>query len=370
MKRKPTKRSNGEGTVIYEKDRNKYRAFLTDPLGKRISKRFNTNAEALQWLAETRADIYRDEYVPTSDITLGEWLLEYIETYRKSKVRNTTYEGYLYLSQYVTPIADLPLQDVNETIMQRFFNNLELAVASKYSIKRLLNHCLNKAVELQIIKTSPLNGVELPKLPKNDIETFTQSEVNHILNTIKQHKIYSRYYTFVALAFASGMRIGELCALKIKNVHDDYVYVDSTVKRTGKTIADNKPKTESSARRISIPRELCEALRKEHNGDDTEYVFHTKAMRPHDYSNVRTRWEKILKLCNLPYKNFHVTRHTHATLLIYVGVPITEIARRLGHAKTSTTLNVYSHYFNNYDNGISDIVGKMFDLHPNCTQKQ
>lgn len=368
MKRKSTKRSNGEGTIIYESDRQKYRAFLTDPLGKRISKRFNSNAEALQWLAETRADIYRDEYVPTNDITLGEWLLEYIETYRKSKVRNTTYEGYLYISQYIAPVADYTLQDINEVIMQRFFNNLKLSSASKHTIKRLLNHCLNKAVELQIIKTSPLKGVELPKLPKNNVDVFTQDEVNIILNTIKNHKIYSKYHTFVALAFATGMRIGELCGLKIKNVHNDYVYVDSTIKRIGKTMVDNKPKTESSQRKISIPRELCEALRKEHNGDETEYVFHTSALQPQDYSNVRSRWEKILKLCNIPFKNFHVIRHTHATLLIYAGVPITEIARRLGHSKISTTLNVYSHYINNYDNGIADTVGAMFDLkNDDCT---
>ena len=303
MEQKRAKRQNGDGTISYEADRNKYRAFIVDSDGKRVSKRFNTKQEASQWLAEMRTDIHRGDYVPSTDITLGKWLLEYITTYRKGVVRNTTYDGYLYLCQYVEPIADYALQDIDAHIMQKYFNNLDLAINSKHVIKRLLNHCLNKAVELKLIKSSPLKSLELPPTENNTVEVFTQDEVNVVLNTIKEHKIYSRYHTFVALAFASGMRVGELCGLKIKNVHDDYVYVDNTIKRIGKQVVDNKPKTKSSVRKISIPRELCNALREAHGGDDTEYVFHTDNMRPHDYSNVRSRWKKILKLCNLPYKN-------------------------------------------------------------------
>ena len=366
MVKKRTKRSNGEGTISFEADRNKYRAFITDSNGKRVSKRFDTKAEASAWLAETRVDIMRGDYVPSSDITFGEWLVDYITTYRKGKVRNTTYDGYLYLCQYIDPIADCALQSLDSYILQRFFNDLDLAVASKYVIKRLLNHCLNKAVDLQIIKSSPMKSVELPPIPATEIEVFTQDEVNKILNFMKDHKIYRHHHTFVALAFASGMRIGELCGLKIKNVHDDYVYVENTVKRIGKEIFDNPPKTNRSIRRISLPRELCQALREQHGGDPTEYVFHTSAMRPHDYSNVRTRWARILKHCNLPFKNFHVTRHTHATLLIYAGVPITEISRRLGHTKISTTLNTYAHFFEDYDAHIAEKVDEMFDLTPNC----
>lgn len=368
MPRKSLKRQNGEGTISYEADRNKYRAFFTDDTGKRISKRFNTKQEASKWLAEIRVDISRGDYIPVTNITLGEWLIEYIKTYRQNVVRNTTYDGYIYLCQYVEPIAHIKLQDLDALTLQRFFARLNLAVASKHTIKRLLNHCLNKAVELQIIKSSPLRAVELPPLPQEHIEVFTQDQVNQILSTIKQHKIYSRYHTFIALAFASGMRIGEICGLKIKNVHADYVYVDNTVKRIGTEIVDNPPKTKCSIRKISLPKDLCAALVEQHAGDPTEYVFHSAAMQPHDYSNVRTRWRKILQLCKIPYKNFHVTRHTHATLLIYAGIPITEISRRLGHAKTSTTLNTYAHYFEQYDASIADKVGEMFDLNSNCPQ--
>ena len=367
MKRKSNKRANGEGTIVFESSRNKYRAFLTDTTGKRISKRFDNKADALQWLTETRADIYRDEYVPASDITLGEWILTYLETYKKTTLRPSTYENTLALIKNITPISDYALQDVDNFIFQTFFNNLDLAVSTKKLLLTKLNPALQKAISLGLLKENPLDDLEFPEIDAKIVTVFTQEETNFILETIKTHRIYRRHYPYFLLAFATGMRVGELNALKIHNVHDDYVFVDSTIKRVNGRVVDGPTKTKFSVRKITIPPYVATLIKQNHSGT-SKYAFPTKPGTPHETTDMDSRWKNILKLCKLTYTKFHTIRHTHATLLIANNVPVTEIARRLGHSNPQMVIKTYAHWLRGYDTGIADTVGNILALHPNCSQ--
>lgn len=367
MQRKLTKRSNGEGTIVFEADRNKYRAFLTDPNGKRISKRFENKSDALQWLTETRADIYRDEYIPSSDITFGEWILTYLETYKKNTVRATTYQTILVLIKHIAPISDYALQDVTNIMLQKFFNELCVAVSTKRMLHSRIKSSMQKAVALGMIKSNPAENISFQKHTVPGVEVFTQDEVNIILNTIKNHSIYRKYYPYFLLAFSTGMRIGELNAVKINNIHDNYVYVNSTMKKIGGHFLDGETKTTSSVRTITIPSEVSRIIHEKHDGV-TEYAFYTHCKNPYVDYMMRMRWKKILETCNLPFKKFHSIRHTHATLLIANGVPLTEIAKRLGHKNCQMLIKTYAHWLRGADVKIADTVGNILALHPNCSQ--
>lgn len=369
MKRKSNRRLNGEGTIAFERDRNKYRAFLTDITGKRISKRFDTRQDALQWLTETKADIYRDEYIPNNNITLGEWVLTYLETYKKNTVRATTYQTTLALMKHLAPISDYALQDTTNLMFQKFFNELDISISTKRLLYSKLKPCMCKAVSLGVIKTNPIDNIDFAKQKATQVDVFTQEEVNAILKTIKQHSIYRRYYPYFLLAFATGMRIGELNALKISNVHENYVYVDSSMKKIGGRFFDGETKTISSVRTITVPAYVSKIILENHDGK-TEYAFYTWQKNPCKDYIIRERWEKILKICNLPQKKFHSIRHTHATLLIANGVPITEIAKRLGHKNCQMIIRTYAHYLRGADTKIADTVGDILALHPNCSQNQ
>lgn len=369
MKRKSNKRANGEGTIVFESSRNKYRAFLTDTTGKRISKRFDNKSDALQWLTETRADIYRDEYVPSNDITLGEWILTYLETYKKNTLRPTTYESVLSLVKRIDPISDYALQDIDGLILQNFFNSLDLSVSTKKLLCSKINPAFQKAISLGLLKTNPINDVEFPPTETNDVFVFTQEESNYILETIKNNKIYKKYYPYFLLAFSTGMRIGELNALKIRNVYDNYVYIDSTIKKINGKIIDGPTKTKSSVRKITIPPYIATLIKESHNGT-SEYAFPSLKGKPLPTTVTRERWEKILNICKIPQTKFHTIRHTHATLLIANNVPLTEIAKRLGHKNCQMLIKTYAHWLRGYDDGIADTVGNILALHPNCSQKQ
>lgn len=372
MKRKSNKRSNGEGTIVFESDRNKYRAFLTDPNGKRISKRFSSNAEALQWLTETRADIYRDEYIPTSDITLGEWVIRYLEMYKKSSIRENTYELYLILATHFDSIANYTLQSVNSDILQKFFNTqLEtLSLSTVKKLRSLLSQSFNKAIEFKIISESPVKSTTLPTEERKHIDTYDKEQITHFLNNIYNDTRYKKYASLFRLLFYTGMRIGEVLGLTIDNVRDGYIFITNTSRYNKKKFYNSSPKTKNSTRRVDIPQDLVKELIATHNNAPTNFVFHTKKNNPFIVVHIRRVWYRLLKKYNLPKLKIHGIRHTHATFLIGENIPIPDIARRLGHSKTSTLLDNYAEYISGYDSVISEHIAKTIPLHPNCSQNE
>lgn len=76
--------------------------------------------------------------------------------------------------------------------------------------------------------------------------------------------------------------------------------------------------------------------------------------------NIDRMWHDILRLAGGPYRNFHVIRHTHATELLSAGVPIADISRRIGHAKISHTLDLYSHAIPRNDKVIAGKLEMIF----------
>lgn len=362
MAQKRTKRSNGEGTIVYEADRKKYRAFLTDPLGKRQTKRFDTRSEALQWLTETRADIYRDKYVPTSDITFGEWWLQFVRMYKKGIVSQSTYEGILYMSKRFTPIANYKMQDMNKILMQDFFNNLDLAPSSKHHYASYIKECLAKAVELSIIKTSPIEGVKLPSVKLPLIKIYRREEIDAIFYQIKSGTTTRKYYVLFLLLFASGVRIGEALGLKIQNVYDDYICISSAVKN----LADGDTKNHKE-RNVTLPRYIIEELRNFHGNDTCDYIFHTKHNTPYTERAIIRVWKSVQESAGVPCRNLHSIRHTHITYLISTGVPINEVAMRAGHT-VEVMIKRYAHFMNLCDKEIVNKVNDILPLHPFCSQ--
>ena len=86
----PKKRENGEGGICYEKDRDKYRAYIYDPEGNRLRERFDTREEAQNWLDELKAQFQRNEYVVPNNITLSQWIIRWLKTY-KTEICDTAF---------------------------------------------------------------------------------------------------------------------------------------------------------------------------------------------------------------------------------------------------------------------------------------
>lgn len=354
------KNANGNGSISFEKAKNSFRAAVTDPQGKRIVKRFKTKPEAEEWLTLIRSEIFRDVYVPPSDITLGEWIVEYLATYKKGVVRPKTLNTYLQSAKLVEPINFIKIQDLTALSVQKYYSTMlaKYSYSTKIRVHKLLKAVMTKAHQLDMISKNIMIAVEPPKAEKKEIVVFTQEELQKILKTIKGSEYYSGYYTFFLTAITTGARIGELLGLQKSDVHKGYITITKTIVDINGKPVESLPKTEAGRRKITISAELERLLRKQiaEVGKKvivySPYLFHTENGTPYSPRNMQRTWAKILKLAGIPHKNFHTIRHTHATQLLGLNVPILEVAKRLGHSKTSHTLNLYGHAIPDYDTTI------------------
>lgn len=167
------------------------------------------------------------------------------------------------------------------------------------------------------------------------------------------------------LDLATGLQVGELVALKWKDIDFEKgilkisksmtrKYVEKDGKRKLK-IEEDTPKTKSSIRSVPIPSNvLCklkkykeeqEKLKKEYNDiyDDRDYVFANKLGEFIKPDTITKAYCKILREAGISHKKFHSLRHTYATRLSEIGVPLNVIQKLLGHSSIRMTADIYTH---------------------------
>lgn len=157
----------------------------------------------------------------------------------------------------------------------------------------------------------------------------------------------------VLLALWTGLRIGEVCALRWNRVdlQEQIIKIDATMQRVriddpmapGKTkVLVDSPKTASSVREIPINKQTAALCRRMYPGDDDAYVLtgSQKAMEPR---LLQYYFQNYASDCNLEGVTFHTLRHTFATRCVEVDFEIKSLSEILGHANTSITLNRYVH---------------------------
>ena len=247
------KKSHGEGSISFEADRKMYRARFTDPQGKRLSQRFKTKKEAKEWLAVLQADISKNTYVQPNSISLGSWMLDFLQTYTAPKVRPKTLERYMQSAAYLAPIANMPLQKLTAHNIQQFYNELpEMSPSSKNKIHKLLKSAVTKACAIDLLAKNFMLAVEAPPVPKVRVQVFTKEEIHTILHTIYTDQYYEKYYPFFLLAVTSGARLGELLGLKTKNIGKGYIFIDNSLQYVKGKLVDMPPKTEAGERNYPI----------------------------------------------------------------------------------------------------------------------
>lgn len=365
----PRKRSNGEGSIVYEQSRNAYRVYLVAPDGRRITKRFKAEADAIVWKVEQINAMNKGTFVAPSAITVGEWAVEWLKTYKRPTVKQTTYEQYVYLARYLEGIADIKMQELHPMQVQKLYQSLpHLSSNTINKIHKLLKDMWTKAFRLEMMQKNIMEIVESPKFEKKEIEIFAQKDIEKILKACHEHPKLKLRYPAILLAATTGMRKGEIIGLRWcdVNLSDCEIHIRRTLQQTRVGIYLDTPKTKASIRKIRITDATTAALRElkvnTSNIDikQEKLCFVTRNDTPISPRNFERLWHDLLCCANVPYKNMHVLRHTHATELLAAGVPIVEVSRRLGHNKIGHTLELYGHAIPNYDKKITDKIQRLY----------
>lgn len=274
------------------------------------------------------------------------------------------------------------IQDITKKQYQFFLDSLKFVEKKDKTIglsQNFINniHVSNKlvfsyAMDNGIIKTDPSKGIEVPKYQETveQLENETEipnymekEELVHFLKIIKEHGTEQDYHFFYILAY-TGMRIGELCPLKWRDLDKEtkQISITKTLADSGKTTEMNvgTPKTKSSKRRISITSSVISifdaqsywqkqykmSVRKTYY-EKSEFVFiNTKTFPGYQISGKRMRdtMKDFLKLAGLSTDlKPHSLRHTHVSLLAEAGVSLEVIQERLGHKNDDITRAIYMH---------------------------
>lgn len=243
-------------------------------------------------------------------------------------------------------------------------NGKPLALKTKQDVFADFKGMLRHAVKMEYISKNPFDGLENFKdayeAPKK-ISYYTDEEFKKFISGIrnaseekerKTGNIYEwNFYVFFMLAFYTGMRKGEICALRWNDISDNTIHITRSI--TQKLVGDDRetpPKNKHSIRDIQMPIPLIDALEehkkrfKEIDGfSDSWYIC--GGIKPIRDSTLAKRNTTYAESAGLPVIRIHDFRHSHASLLANESINIQEIARRLGHSNVELTWNTYAHLY-------------------------
>ena len=217
---------------------------------------------------------------------------------------------------------------------------------------------LGYAVRMGMIRDNPARNVILPPLDHSEKECYTLEEAQRFLDSLE--KAPTKYQAFFVLAIYGGFRRGELLGLEWKDI--DFKDHIISIRRTSlytkeKGIFTDTTKTARSQRTLKLPLAVFEILKKHRAAQAEERLKLGDVW--HDSDRLFVNWDGRPMHPNTPYHwlrgfcketgqrflGVHQFRHLNATLLITGGTDARTVSAALGHSQTSTTLNIYTHTF-------------------------
>lgn len=383
---KKNKRGNGEGTIYKRKDGTWCAQITTgtDPLkGTPVRKTVygKTRVEVKDKLIEVQNQLRTQTFADPGKLTFGEWIETWLTVTMKNSLRQTTYESYeVQVYKHIIPtIGHIKLKDLQTADLQRLYNaKLESGRADKMKnekgdlvpregglspksvryIHGIINTAIKQAVSEHKLVMNPAEAVKLPRNPKKEMKTLSRDDIGVFLEKAKTYRYFAAYF----LELATGLRRGEILALRWKDIDlkAGTVRVARHLVRIKGGLAFQEPKTEKSKRSVEITEEAIQVLKAHkakqnaekleaggaYQGDSDEkerLVFCTglgNVVNPRSF--VRD-FQGCLKQAGLEKVRFHDLRHTYATMLLEAGVALNTVQEQLGHHSPTFTAEQYGH---------------------------
>ena len=342
----------------------KYRVIVsfTDRNGeyRQISRTTYGREEAKQLETELRA---RSLEAASGHLTVDELIAEYLAA-QKGNIRATTYDKYKRnLELYVSPtLGNLKISKLSSQLLQKWKTSLNergLSTVTKTNAYRNLSAVLNFGVRMEYFQKNPLAVIGGFRDPDFTVEAerlrfYTADQFLSFISAARADAEAAndwRFYVFFNIAFYTGMRKGEIHALKWSDLEGNILHVRRSItqKLKGGDV-ETPPKNKSSYRDLQMPAPLLEVLaahrqRCQHApsfSEDWRICGGEAPLRDNTLSNKNNKYASA---AGLPHISIHEFRHTHASLLINEGISIQEIARRLGHSDVQVTWKTYAHLY-------------------------
>ena len=351
----------------------KYRVVYnyTDASGKKRTKERLVYGKAQAEVAEIELRKLADGESAVSEEKAPLTVAQLWELYEKEKrhdIRATTLEkkASIVRNQIAPYLGVVPITELSPetlTAWRTALNETGRKASTKNNAYRDLRAMLNFAVSRKLISESPLKAVPPFRDPYQETDAvklryYTKDEFTKFIAAAREEAdsrtdLRSRgVYVFFMLAYYTGLRKGEIHALRWTDIDGDYLWVRRSItqKLKGEPWVETPPKNPSSVRRLQIPAPLKAVLddfkAEQRRGPVwKESFFVVGGPAPIPDTTIEKANERFAAAAGVKKITIHEFRHSHASILCNAGINIKEIARRLGHADPEITLKTYSHLY-------------------------
>ena len=382
-----TKRPDGDGTIFYNKARNRWIVRISvghdartgRPIVK--SRSAMTQKEALELMDELKMKYSCVAHVEAEKITTGEWLLKWYTVYVRPRIRANTRQSYkdvLKIAQ--EEIGTIRLDKLNEVDLQAvIFGRLGKHYRTAKYFRVLMRAALRRAVRSHLLKESPAEDLELP--PKPDKRPFVKPSEEDWLRLLNFETCYYCWKWIILTEYVTGCRLSELLALKWEDL--TYTYEENGTLAGGvlhighalirgeneekggeRPLIRSQTKTESGNRYLSLPADFCREMKELHKLQlerrlmfqgvkDEGYIFTKDEGQPINPSSFSSRFSLVRKRLGIG-TTFHMLRHDMAVRMKKSHFDAKDAQFQLGHSTIQTTLNIYTHLDRDDKNAIGD----------------
>jgi len=311
-----------------------------------------TLSEVKDKMAEVHS-IKGNTNISAMKITVKDIAYEWLSS-AKLRVKESSYANYENIVfKHILPvlgreyISALTTQKLNDFIHYKL-NSGRLNRSGGLSAKSVRDiMTVYRSIEVYAVREYGIKQTyfTMPKTEKKQTDVLNSSERKRLENYLLHN--LSNTNTAVLLCLFTGLRIGELCGLKWGDIDFDNgtLTVSRTVQRINKhgksEVVIGSPKSKSSVRVVPIP-EFVLAILKRKRIDNNVFLI-TGTGKPTEPRTMQNRFKSILKVCNIRNVNFHLLRHTYATVCIENGFDPKTLSELLGHSDASITLDRYVH---------------------------
>ena len=376
------RRGNNEGSIVRLKDGRWYgrvRVGYKPDGSPKMAHIYDMKRENVQdKIRDAIGKVKTNSYIEPSKITIGDWVTKWLTDYMNNAVKDSTYISYKNTAdKHIIPtIGGIKLSKLTTGDLQRLYNSKlvsgradgkegGLSPRSVRYIHQVMHGALEQARKEKIIPHNVAEETRLPKNPKKEMQSLNVEDIVKFLDTAKKPR-YKNYYPTYLLELYTGLRRGELLALRWQDV--DFkrrnIHVVQQLVKVGTKHFIRELKTESSNRNISIPAEVVTVLKehkkkreqqlKEFGKNDIEIKKHFKTalvfvsqtggiIQPH---NFLRSFKGVLKTAGIDDMPFHSMRHTFALMSRKSGVSLDVLQNDLGHTTIKTTIDQYGHIDN------------------------
>ena len=329
--------------------------------GKRINKsvvlgdekQFTGKKMAFRALEPYLKKVNDIHYRPATPVTFEEFAATWQETVLPTvKKRSYRRDIASQLDKHLIPgLGPLKLSDIGSRELQKFI--LTISPGRQRHVFITFGKLWKTATDWGYV-SHEIKGIGFTPYDKEEQRFFTLEEVRQIFAEAKEP-----WKTLYWVIIETGLRIGEVLALRFKNVEGEVLYVEKSVYEG---VTDD-PKSKAGKRRLPLSAPLAQKLLSVSQGKSPDaFIFSSKKGTPLRPNNIiRRHLYPLLDSLKIPHGGFHAFRHASASFMDQLNVPMVIRQKRLGHADISTTMK-YTHSVSEEERRVSEKLGDFLSL--------